>query len=244
MTEQATFTGQVVLVTGAGRGIGKYIARAFAAQGAFVAVNDINPDSATLTVDQINAEGGKAGAFLADVSKKMPVQVMVNDIEDQLGRIDVLVNSAAVLLRKPLIEIDEWDWHRTLDVNLTAAFLTIQVVGRIMRASQRGGSIVNINSSWNYGAAQGGSAAFLASQAAIPALTKSAAHELASYQIRVNAVTLGELPDWDESLAAIAPSKQALFDPVPDIAAAARLVLSLCIPAVQVTGEGFPAGQV
>ena len=244
MTEQANFTGQVVLVTGAGRGTGKYIARAFAAQGAFVAVNDINPDSATHTVEQINAEGGKAGIFLADVSKKMPVQVMVNDIEDQLGRIDVLVNCAAVLLRKPLIEIDEWDWHRTIDVNLTAAFLTTQVVARLMRASQRGGSIVNINSSWDYGISQGGSAAFLAGQAAIPALTKSAANELAPYNIRVNAVTLGNMPGWDEPLTPIAPSKQALFDPAPDIAAAARIVLSLCIPAVQVTGEVFPAGQV
>ena len=139
------FQNQVVLVTGAGRGIGKAIALAFAREGANVAVNDINPDSCEATANEINAFGGEAAAFHADVANKLAVQSMLIDLEDRWGRVDVLINNAGVEPHKPIVQLDEWDWNRTIDVNLKGAFICSQSVGRMM-IKQGGGAIVNIAS--------------------------------------------------------------------------------------------------
>src|SRR5512137_2882775 len=114
-------TDQVVLVTGAGRGIGKAIAIAFARAGARVAVNDINPESCAQTADEIRVSGGQALACHADVANKLAVQSMLIDIEDRWGRVDILINNAGVEPHQPILQLDEWDWNRTIDVNLKGA---------------------------------------------------------------------------------------------------------------------------
>lgn len=192
MTE---FSGKVVLVTGAGRGAGRALAEAFASQGARVAANDISPVNLEAVVEQIKTNDGQAKALVDDVAKKVAVQALVNHVLDDWDRIDVLVISANVEPQYPILEIDEWDWHRTLDVNLTGAFLMMQSVGRVMR-QQGNGVIVNV-------APIAGReelpdrAAYVASKMGLVGLTRQAAHELSPYGIRVHAVCTG-MPEYHQ----------------------------------------------
>ncbi|HEX9028434.1 MAG TPA: SDR family NAD(P)-dependent oxidoreductase, partial [Anaerolineales bacterium] len=127
------FADQVVLVTGAGRGIGRAIAEGFAAQGAILALDDVSPVNLDETLRRIRASGGKAQDYVFDVAKKMPVQGMIETILQDWGRIDILINNAGVEPHASILEMDEWDWHRTLDVNLSGPFFTMQSAGRLMR---------------------------------------------------------------------------------------------------------------
>lgn len=208
------FSDKVVLVTGAGRGLGQAIAAAFSEQGALLAVNDIAPDSVERTAARLRQAGGAARAFVADISKKMQVQAMIEAVRDEYGRIDVLVNNAAVAPRANLLAMDEWDWDRTLAVNLKGPFLTMQSIGRVM-ADQGGGAIVNLGSSSPRAHGYGEHVALISSKAGLMGLTREAARELAPHGIRVNAVCPG----------AVAPEAVAEFEPpqaVTDLAQARR----------------------
>jgi NAD(P)-dependent dehydrogenase (short-subunit alcohol dehydrogenase family) len=184
------FQSKVVLVTGAGRGIGQAIAIAFAKEGARVAVNDINPDSCATTMNAVHSIGGEAIACHADVCNKLAVQTMLIDIEDHWGRIDVLINNAGVEPHQPILTTDEWDWDRTLDVNLKGAFICSQSVGRMM-VKQGGGAIVNIASIAGRAAGLRDRAAYVASKTGLIGFTKECAREFAAHHIRVNAVCPG-----------------------------------------------------
>lgn len=174
---------KVILITGAGKGGGRILAQAFAEAGALVAANDISP----INLDSLVANGYKRiTAFVEDVAKKVGVQNLIKQVEDEFGRIDVLINHAAVEPHVPLLDMDEWDWHRVLDVNLTGAFLLIQSAGRVMR-SQGSGVIVNLVTGSMRD--EGEDAAFVASMNALEALSRRAALELNPYGIRVYAVT-------------------------------------------------------
>ena len=180
------FKGKVVLITGAGKGSGRKLAEAFAKYGATVAANDISPINVEEAVEEIRARGEDARAYIDDIAKKVGAQALVKQVEDDLGHIDILINHASVEPHFSLLDMDEWDWHRVLDVNLTGAFLMTQSVGRVMREGG-GGVIINIIS-------EAGSdespvrAAFLASMAGLETFSKQAAQELAPYGIRVHAV--------------------------------------------------------
>src|SRR5512133_3650594 len=132
------FTDKVVLITGAGKDAGRALALAFAERGAVVALNDISPVNVDQVLAEILACGGRAKAYVEDVAKKVGVQYLVNSVEEDFGGIDILVNHAAVEPHTPLLEMDEWDWHRTLDVNITGAFLMIESAARAMQASPKG----------------------------------------------------------------------------------------------------------
>ncbi|MFZ5820405.1 MAG: SDR family NAD(P)-dependent oxidoreductase [Chloroflexota bacterium] len=189
MKEQ-DFEQQVVLITGAGKGAGRRLAEAFAARGALAALNDISPINVEEVAAQIIARGGQARVYVDDVAKKVAAQALVRQVEDDFGRLDVLVNHAAVEPRSPLLDMDEWDWHRVLDVNLTGAFLMTQSVGRVMR-EQGGGVIVNLVTGAGSGSGEE-RAAFLASMAGLEAFSRQAARELAPYGIRVHTVAVDE----------------------------------------------------
>ena len=184
------FENVVVLVTGAGRGIGRAIALAFAREGARVAVNDINPDTCEAVAQEIRSGGGQAAAFHADVANKLAVQSMLIDMEDRWGRVDILINNAGVEPHKPIVQLDEWDWNRTLDVNLKGAFLCSQSAGRMM-IKQGGGVIVNIASIAGRAAGLRDRSAYVASKTGLIGFTKECAREFAAHHIRVNAVCPG-----------------------------------------------------
>jgi NAD(P)-dependent dehydrogenase (short-subunit alcohol dehydrogenase family) len=179
---------KVVLITGAGKGAGRALALAFAERGAILAANDISPINVEQVIAEIVAGGGKAKAYIEDVAKKVGVQSLVNSVEEDFGGIDILVNHAAVEPHTSLLEMDEWDWHRTLDVNLTGAFLMIQSVGRMMRGKGTG-TILNIVTESSRGVEmKRDAAAYLSSMAGLAALSHQADLELSPHGIRVYAV--------------------------------------------------------
>lgn len=183
------FSGKVVLVTGAGKGTGRRLAEAFAAAGARVAVNDLTPVNLDETMRRIAAAGGQARAYVQDVTKKMPVQALVSAVMEDLGGLDILVCSAEVEPVKSLLDMDDWDWQRTLDVNVSGVFLLIQAAARGMAARNQGGTILLM------GARPKGSekrAAYFASKAALERLAELAGQELAAWGIRVCHVRTAE----------------------------------------------------
>jgi 3-oxoacyl-[acyl-carrier protein] reductase len=176
---------KVILITGAGKGCGRILAQAFAQRGAIVAANDISPVNVDEVVNQIGQQGGRAKAYVEDVAKKLGAQLIINQVEDDFGQIDILINHAAVEPHVPLLDMDEWDWHRVLDVNLTGAFLMTQSAGRVMRANGHGVIINLITVSAGDG---NNEAAFVASMSGLSGFTRQAAEELSPYGIRVYAV--------------------------------------------------------
>ena len=240
-----TFQDQVVLVTGAGRGIGRGLAERFAARGARLAVNDITPGGLDETVAGIAASGFTAKAFVADVASRMAVHAMIEEIREEYGRIDVLINNAGVEPHASLLELDEWDWDRTLAVNLKGAFLLTQSVGRLM-VEQGGGVILNIASIAGRAHGLKDRAAYVASKTGLIGFTREAARELAAYNIRVNAVCPGVIET--EMTAALRQDPAVVARWLEDIplhrlgspADVVGLALFLCSPeAAYLTGQAI-----
>ena len=176
-----TLKEKVVLITGAGKGSGAILAQAFAEQGAIIAANDISPINVEEVVNQITSKGARARAYVDDVAKKVAAQNIINQVEDDFGRIDILINHAAVEPHVSLLDMDEWDWHRVLDVNLTGTFLMTQSAGRVMRA-QGSGVIINLITRTTH---YENEAAFLASMNGVEGFTPQAARELSPYGVQV-----------------------------------------------------------
>jgi NAD(P)-dependent dehydrogenase (short-subunit alcohol dehydrogenase family) len=232
------FKDKVVLVTGAGRGIGRAIAEAFAARGAIVAANDISPVNLDETIERIAQTGGRVIAYVYDVAKKIPIQTMINHVLDDFGRIDFLINNAAVEPRIPLLDMDEWDWQRTLDVNLSGPFLTMQVVGRVMR-EQGGGVIVNIGAAEAHASGLKDRGAYLASKLGLIGLSREAARELSAYNIRVNVICPGEI-DTGKTWEAVGSAETGLLGRKGKPEEVAELALYLCSnTAGFITGQTF-----
>jgi len=182
---------KIGLVTGAGQGIGRAIALAFAGEGSTVIVNDINPETALSTAREIMAQGGTALPITADVSIRDDVSNMVEEIITNLGRIDILVNNAGVQTETPFMDLSEEEWDSIINVNLKGTFLCSQLVAREM-AKQGGGKIINI-SSVHQVLPRRNIAHYAASKGGVAMLTKVMALELASYKINVTCIAPGAI---------------------------------------------------
>lgn len=183
-------TDKTALVTGASRGIGRAVAKMLAAQGAYVYVNYLGSEQAAQeTVSEIVKDGGNAEAIQCNVADFKQCGDMVAAIMKKSGRLDILVNNAGITRDGLLMKMSEEDFDQVMDINLKGTFHTIRHASRFM-LKQRSGKIVNITSvSGVLGNA--GQANYSASKAGVIGLTKSAARELASRGICVNAVAPG-----------------------------------------------------
>ncbi len=211
--EQKMLTGQVALVTGGGRGIGRAIALALATEGAAVAVAARSENQLAETVTQVEQRGGCAAAFPMDVTDSQGVQSMVAQIEKTLGPVDLLVNNAAMGGESvgPVAETDATAWWRVIEVNLRGPFLCCQAVLPGMTARQRG-RIVNVSSGaslapWAY------VSAYAISKTALTRFSETLAQETAAANITVFAIMPGlvrtamteltfspEFRKWDETI--------------------------------------------
>jgi 3-oxoacyl-[acyl-carrier protein] reductase len=194
------FQGKIALVTGAARGVGKVIAKEFAQKGASVVINDIDLQEANGVAQEMTREGFEAMAAKADVSKGTEVEAMINEVIAKYGKIDILVNNAAVFAESVLImELEEEEWDRVMNINLKGVFNCSKAVMRNM-INQKSGKIINIASFVGktgrvvyskFGTPT--KAHYCASKAGIISLTKSLAFELAPHNINVNAVAPGSI---------------------------------------------------
>lgn len=186
------FTGRTVLVTGAGSGIGRTTALAFAAEGAHVVVAGRRQEPLDETTALIEQAGGKALAVTTDVARAADVQTLVDAAVDRFGSLDVAVNNAGVFRGgAPLAELSEDDWHTQLDINVTGVFLALQAEIRQMRTQPAGGAIVNIASTFGVHSRHPGAAAYAATKAAVSVLTRGAALDHIRDGVRINAVSPG-----------------------------------------------------
>jgi len=182
-------SGKVAIITGAGSGIGCAIAKLFAAEGARVAILDRNGPAARQVEGEIRAAGHEAQAWELDLADAAKAEQAVANVAAQWGRIDILVNNAAIHVTRSFEEMTADEWRKILDTNLTAYFVCARGAGREMRR-QGGGSIVNIGSVHRM-ISEPGAGAYAASKAAIAQLTRNLAIELAPHHIVVNSISPG-----------------------------------------------------
>jgi 3-oxoacyl-[acyl-carrier protein] reductase len=181
---------KIAVVTGASRGVGRAIALAYAREGAQVVVNYASNESAAdQVVREIEALGQKAIKIRGDVARKEEATAVVQSAKDHFGRLDILVNNAGFSKPAMLLKMTEEQWDQVVDLHLKGAFLCTQAAAQIMK-EQKSGKMINVTSvaglvgtvgQINYSAAKGGLLSF----------TKSAARELARYNIGVNVISLG-----------------------------------------------------
>ena len=184
------FADKGVVVTGAGSGIGRETALEFAAEGALVACTDIDSDTAQRTAETINERGARAFAFTLDTTEPQAVAECFAHAEQQLGRLDVLVNSAGIREIEPVIDLSYEQWCRVIDVNITGVFLCSQAFVRRLLSRGHPGAIVNLASTLGLTAAPN-RPAYTASKHAVVGLTKEMGLEFGESGIRINAVGPG-----------------------------------------------------
>ncbi len=223
----ADLSARKALVTGAGAGQGRAIALALAASGASVAVSDINIERAERTCERILERGGAGIALQADISNRFQAANMIETARAALGEISILVNATRIFHPEAMLTIDEWNWRRQLEINITGLFFCMQLMGRVM-ADEGGGVMINLAAADGPGFTLPAGMAYVASQAAVIAMTRQAARELEPQGIRVNAIVTGS-------------DSQPGFAPASNSESAARVAetaLYLCSDAAEsLTGQ-------
>ncbi|MEA1652834.1 SDR family NAD(P)-dependent oxidoreductase [Nitrospirillum sp. BR 11164] len=183
--------GKVAVVTGAARGIGRSVAQIFAKAGASVVAADILADAAHETAGLVMAAGGQAIAATIDISDEASVKSLYDQAIDAFGGVDILIHSAAIFPKYPLLDMTVEQWDRIHTVNMRGSFLTVREGLRRMIAAGRGGAIVNVSSVSGERAVVFHNAAYNASKAGLTNLTRTSALEAGPHGIRVNAVLPG-----------------------------------------------------
>lgn len=178
---------QVAIVTGGGRNIGEEVSRLLAQHGAKVLVVDLDPGRGESVAKSIRDAGGEALAHVADVSKEADAQSIATAAMEKWGRVDVLVNNAAISDNKHLFDISLDEWNRVLAVTLTAPFLVSKYVAKAMVEGGRAGAIVNVGSTSGFFGRKR-AIAYTAAKGGVANLTRSLAVQLSGHGIRVNGV--------------------------------------------------------
>lgn len=208
-----TLKGKNALVTGGGRGIGKAIAKALAAEGAFVAIGyNGSKEGAEQTAAEIQADGGEAEIYQCNVADSTACEAWTQEFLKERGTIDILINNSGITKDNLLMKMKEEEFTQVLDVNLTGTFHMIKQVSRQM-LKQRSGRIINLTSVVGI-CGNMGQANYAASKAGVIGLTKSAAKELASRGITVNAVAPGFI-ESDMTDAMTDAAKEAVLNQIP-----------------------------
>ncbi|KRA24707.1 3-oxoacyl-ACP synthase [Microbacterium sp. Root61] len=195
MSQSATsdFTGDVVAVTGAAQGIGRSVAEAFGAQGARVAVIDLQLDAAQVVADAITAAGGHAIAVACDVGDHAAVDAAAAEIADRLGPISVLVSNAGITRPAMIRKMTDDEWHQVVNVHLNASFYWLKAVVEGMIARGGGRMIFTTSSTAQNGSI--GQVNYAAAKSGVVGLVRTAARELGRYNILVNAVAPAAVTD-------------------------------------------------
>jgi glucose 1-dehydrogenase len=184
--------GKCAVVTGAANGIGLACARRLAADGAAVALADVNAELGEAAAKQLREEGARAIFVATDVTQRAAIEALVDRAVDEYGRLDIMLNNAGVALTAQVLEMSDEIFDKVLSTNLRSAFIGTQLAARQMVSSGRGGVIINM-SSVNALLAIPGLAAYACSKGALNQLTKVAAIELAPHNIRVVAIGPGTI---------------------------------------------------
>ena len=206
--------GKGVVVTGAGGGIGREIAAAFAAAGARVCAVDVNAEAVRQVVQGLEGDGHLAEQLdVRDLASHAP---LLERVHDAFGRFDVLANAAAVLIRRADVdEVTEEDWDTQHDVNLKAAFFLNRAAGRLLRDQGNGGRIINFTSQGWWSGGFGGSVAYAASKGGIVSMSRGLARTYAKDGITVNTVSPGAV-DTPMFRSGLDPEQlQAQVDQIP-----------------------------
>jgi 3-oxoacyl-[acyl-carrier protein] reductase len=204
--------GRLALITGAGQGIGKTMALAFAENGAAIAVNDIDSDGEA-TAREIRSRGGKAQFFQADVGNREAVDEMVAKVEKEFAAIDILVNNAGINLgpdRHPVHEFLDDDWHRIIRVDLDGVFYCSRAVSALM-VKRNKGVIINIGSVMGVVPIRMQSA-FAAAKAGMLNFTRSHALEVGKFGVRVNGIAPGSVLTQGTEALFYNPAKRELAE--------------------------------
>ncbi|MDZ7283164.1 2-dehydro-3-deoxy-D-gluconate 5-dehydrogenase KduD [Sphingomonas sanguinis] len=212
MANPFDLSGRVAVVTGANTGIGQAIAVALAAAGADVACVGRTPGEET--VETIRSLGRRAEIVTADLSTIEPVERIVTETLDRLGRLDILVNNAGIIRRADAVDFTEEDWDAVVDTNLKSVFFLCQAAGRHMIA-HGGGRIINIASMLTF---QGGIRvpSYTASKSGIGGLTKLLANEWAKHGVTVNAIAPGYIATNNTAALQADPARNgAILDRIP-----------------------------
>ena len=183
------FRDKVAIVTGGASGIGKEVATRFVAEGGSVVINGRDAAKTEVVAREIDPTGQRVAAHAGDIALPATGEAVVKTATDRFGRLDVLFNNAGIFTPKPFLELDEAEYDRFVDIILKGKFFAGQAAAKAMKASGRGGVIVQTGSMWALQAIGATpSAAYSAANGGVHALVKNLAIELAPYKIRVNAI--------------------------------------------------------
>lgn len=236
------YTGKTALVTGAGRGIGRAIALELARGGAKLALNDVRLDGSEEVLAEMKRAGAPDAIFVPfDVSSSAACDEAIEAVLSKFGGLHVLVNNAGISIDALLVRTKDEDWKKTLDINLTGAFNLMRAATRPMM-KQRSGAIVNMSSVVGE-MGNASQTAYSASKGALIAATKSAARELASRNIRVNAVAPGFI-DTPMTQALPEAARKKLTEMIPLVRLGTPQDIADCVAWLASDKASYVTGQV